>query len=47
MGRDQISADLLNAHLDDWGAYRRDSGRVEFWDERRGRTVGQQQGQPV
>jgi hypothetical protein len=30
----------LNAHLDDWGAYGRDSGRVEFWDERRGRTVG-------
>ena len=40
IGRDLISADLLNAHLNDWGVYGRDSGRVEFLDERRRRAVG-------
>src|SRR5262249_53964705 len=38
IGRDLISADLLNAHLNDWGVYGRDSGRVEFLDERRRRV---------
>ena len=35
----------MRTYLNDWGVYRRDSGRVEFLDERRRRAVGQEQGQ--